>query len=330
MSTRRGIHGQVRHVAAPGRSLRAALVLVVLVVLAGCGSTPPTSAPTPSVSTRPSTSGTATAKPRATATPSTAATSSPRPTPTVQPIAGATQTPCPGHAVAARRGAVTTGQSRNWAGYIVGATKGHVTCVEGTWTQPKVRCPSTGQTSVAIWVGIDGSSAVGSIPDASATLAQTGTVGGCANGQAQYGAWYEFLPDLRHMVQFHVPINAGDKMWAQVRWFGKGKFTATLINQTQRVGTTQTWTLHYAPLLTAEWIVEEPAASCSGGSCTFVTLARFAPVTLNGSVTVSGSNYKLAGIPFPYLRTSVNRAGKSLAVPSSLSSRGFKVTWKAS
>ena len=125
-------------------------------------------------------------------------------------------------------------------------------------------------------------------------------------------------------------INAGDKIWAQVRWSGKGRFVATLINLTRRVGATQAWTLHLAPLLTAEWIVEEPAASCSGGSCTFVTLARFAPVTLNGSVTVSGSNYRLSVIPFPYLRTSINRAGRSLAVPSSLSSRGFKVTWKSS
>ena len=329
MATRRGIHGWVRDAAASRRTRGATLILVVLALVAGCGATPPTSAPTASSATRPSSPATASPRPRPTATiPS--ATASPRPTPSAPPIAGATQTLCPGHAVAAHRGNVTTGQSRNWAGYIVGATKGHVTCVEGTWTQPKVRCPSSGQTSVAIWVGIDGSSAVGSIPDASATLAQTGTVGGCTGGQAQYGAWYEFLPDLRHMVPYHLAVNAGDKIWAQVRWVGKGKFVATLINLTQRVGTTQSWTLHYAPLLTAEWIVEEPAASCSGGSCTFVTLARFAPVTLNGSVTVSGSKYKLGGVPFPYLRTSINRAGRNLAVPSSLSSRGFKVTWKAS
>ncbi len=222
------------------------------------------------------------------------------------------------------------GQSRNWAGYIVGATVGQVTCVEGTWVQPKVRCPASGQTSVVVWVGIDGSSAVGGLPDASATLAQTGTLGECANGQPQYGAWFEFLPDLRQMVAFQLPVNAGDQIWAQVRWYGKGKFIATLINLTQRVGATQTWSLKLAPLLTAEWIVEEPAADCSGGSCTFVTLARFATVTINGAVTVSGTRYRLNAIPFPYLRTSISRSGKILAVPSSLSSRGFTVTWKSS
>jgi len=325
MATRRGIHGLVRGAAA----LRgAAVALLVMALVAACGSTPPTASPSASVATRPSASAPASPKPRTTSSPS--ASVLPSPSPSVPPIEGATQTPCPGRAVAAHRGSVTTGQSRNWAGYIVGATKGHVTCVEGTWTQPKVRCPASGQTSVTIWVGIDGSSAVGPIPDASATLAQTGTAGGCSNGQAQYSAWYEFLPDLRHMVSYRLPINAGDKIWAQVRWSGKGRFVATLINLTRRVGATQAWTLHLAPLLTAEWIVEEPAASCSGGSCTFVTLARFAPVTLNGSVTVSGSNYRLSVIPFPYLRTSINRAGRSLAVPSSLSSRGFKVTWKSS
>jgi hypothetical protein len=222
------------------------------------------------------------------------------------------------------------GQSRNWAGYIAGGGGTHVTCVEGTWVQPKVRCPSSGQTSVAIWVGIDGSSAVGGLPDASATLAQTGSVGGCNNGKAEYGAWYEFLPDLRHMEAYHLPVAAGDKIWAQVKYAGKGKFVATLINLTQRVGTTQAWNLRLAPLLTAEWVVEEPAASCSGGSCTFVTLARFAKVTLNGAVTMGSHRYKLGSVPYLYLRTTINRSGKTLASPSSLSSKGFTVTWKSS
>ena len=307
-----------------------ALLLLILALVAGCGSTDPTSAPASTSTVAPSTQVTSSPKPGATSSPKATTQPSATASPSAPVIAGAVQTACPGRSTSAHRGSVTGGQSRNWAGYIVGATKGHVTCVEGTWAQPKVRCPSSGQTSVAIWVGIDGSSAIGSLPDASATLAQTGTAGQCVNGEAQYTAWYEFLPDLRHMVQLHVPVSAGDKIWAQVRWVGKGKFVTTLINLTQRVGDTQAGTLHLAPLLTAEWIVEEPALNCSGGSCQFVTLARFATVTLNGAVTVSGSRYKLNAIPFPYLRTSINRAGKNLAVPSSLSSHGFTVTWKAS
>ncbi len=245
-------------------------------------------------------------------------------------IAGATQTACPGKATAARRGSVTTGQSRNWAGYIVGATKGHVTCVEGTWTQPTVRCPSSGQTSVAIWVGIDGSTAVGGLPDSSATLAQTGTTGDCDHGSATYGAWFEFLPDVQQIAPMSVPVKAGDKIWAQARWLGSGKFVATLINLTELVGATQAWTLSQAPLLTAEWVVEEPAARCSGSTCTFETLARFSTVTLNGAVTISGRRYRLPAVPFPYLRTSINRSGRTLAAPSSLTSGGFSVTWKSS
>ena len=119
-------------------------------------------------------------------------------------------------------------------------------------------------------------------------------------------------------------------MWAQVRWLGKGKFLATVINLTQRVGTTQTWSLSLAPLLTAEWVVEDPAASCSARSCTFVTLAQFTTVTINGALTISGTRYNLATIPFPYLRTGISRSGRTLATPSSLTSHGFKVTWKAS
>jgi len=328
MLTRRGIHGRARVAAVPLRAV--AVLLLALALVAGCDPATPTSGPSASSASRPSTVATASPKPGATSSASATKSPSASPSPTAPVIVGAVQAACPGHATTPHRGSVIGGQSRNWAGYIVGATKGRVTCVEGTWSQPRVRCPASGQTSVAIWVGIDGSSAIGSLPDASATLAQTGTSGQCVNGEAQYNAWYEFLPDLRHMAQLHVPVSAGDKIWAQVRWFGKGKFVATVINLTKLVGDSQAWTLRLAPLLTAEWIVEEPALNCSSGTCQFVTLARFGTVRLNGAVTVSGSRYKIYAIPFPYLRTSINRSGKNLAVPSSLSSRGFTVTWKSS
>jgi hypothetical protein len=314
------------------RIAAAALALVAVAALvAGCGANPPTSDPSASgAPSSPTASTPGTARPSASAKPGTSAAPTASPSPTLPPIVGATQIACPGSSGGSARGKVVAGQSRNWAGYIAGGSTKHVTCVEGTWTQPKVRCPASGQTSVAIWVGIDGSSPVGGLPDASATLAQTGTVGDCVNGQAQYGAWYEFLPDLRHMESFRLSVAAGDKIWAQVLYTGKGKFTATLINLTQRIGITQNWNLRLAPLLTAEWVVEEPAANCSGGSCTFVTLAKFSKVTLNGAVSMGSHRYPLSSIPYLYLRTTINRSGKTLASPSTLSSKGFTVTWKSS
>jgi hypothetical protein len=316
---------------------RLLFVIAILTAVAACDWIAPTpAAPSPSAS--PTQPVAAVASPRAspsarrsaspTATP--VASPMPRATAVVPAIAGATQTPCPGTATTARRGSVGAAQSRNWAGYIVGGTKGHVTCVEGAWAQPRVRCASSGQSSVAIWVGIDGSSAVGGLPDASATLAQTGTSGNCDHGSASYDAWFEFLPDLQQISPMSVPVKAGDKIWAQVRWLGRGKFVATLINLTQRIGATQDWTLKQAPLLTAEWIVEDPAAHCSGTSCTFVTLSRFATVSINGAVTLNGRRYPLNAVPALYLRTSIVRSGKTLATPSSLTSRGFSVTWKSS
>ncbi|HEY5629062.1 MAG TPA: G1 family glutamic endopeptidase, partial [Candidatus Limnocylindrales bacterium] len=316
------------------------VIALVLASVAGCdlgGPTPsasPSASPSAPAAARASPAPSASAKhgPSPTVSPSASVIASPTPSAAASPpaITGATQTVCPGTRTTARRGSVTTAQSRNWAGYIVGATKGHVTCVEGTWVQPAIRCAATGQSSVAIWVGIDGSSPVGGLPDASATLAQTGTMGNCDQGAATYGAWFEFLPDLQQLVPMTVPVAAGDKIWAQVRWFGRGKFVATFINLTQRIGATQAWTLKQAPLLTAEWIVEDPAAHCAGTSCTFVTLSRFATVTLNGAVTLNSRRYALAGVPALYLRTSISRSGKTLATPSSLMSRGFSVTWKSS
>jgi Peptidase A4 family len=312
------------------RALRTAVVAVLLAALAtSCGSPAPTPlrSPTAAAIASPTPSATPRATPRPTVKPTPSPSATPAPSGT--PIVGAEQTLCPGHAASAHRAKVSSGVSRNWAGYVVGATRGHVTCVEGTWTQPEVTCPATGHTSVAVWVGIDGSSAVGSIPDSSATLAQVGTFVDCTDGQAQDAAWYEFLPDLSRITPFALDVTAGDTIWAQVRWLGKGEFIATLINLTRRVGATQRWTLRSAPLLTAEWIVEDPAAECSGTSCTFVDLARFAPVSINGAVTVSGTRYRLTSIPFPYLRTAMSRSGGTLATPSSLTSTGFKVTWKA-
>ncbi len=332
MEAIRSIH---RLLARSATRFRAALtVLLLIALLAGCGSPGPTAAvPSRTGTTDRLATPLPTAPPTITATPKVTASPAATPSPSVPPIAGAKQTACPGRSRTARRGAVTSGVSRNWAGYVLGATRGHVTCVEGTWTQPKISCPTTGRTSVAVWVGIDGSTAIGSIPDSSATLAQTGTFANCDSGKAQYGAWYEFLPDLRNIEPFQLAVAAGDKIWAQVRWLGKGEFIATLINLTQRVGATQRWNLKAAPLLTAEWIVEDPAASCSGSSastCTFEALAHFATVAVNGAVTISGTRYRLSSAPFPYLRTAISRSGRTLATPSSLTSSGFKVTWKAS
>lgn len=321
-------HGGPARAAGP---LRSSVVAVLLAVLAAsCGSPGPTPPPSPAAAAVVSPIPSATPRPTpplpVRPTPSPTAT----PKPTVTPIVGAKQTTCPGHVSSAHRGKVSSGESRNWAGYVVGATRGHVTCVEGTWTQPTVKCPATGHASVAVWVGIDGSTAVGSIPDSSATLAQVGTIADCNDGRAQHAAWYEFLPDLSRITQFALDVAAGDKIWAQVRWLGKGEFIATLIDLTQRAGATQRWSLQSAPLLTAEWVVEDPAAECSGTSCTFMDLARFATVSINGAVTVSGTRYRLGSIPFPYLRTAMSRSGHTLATPSSLSSGGFKVAWKAS
>ena len=322
----------------PARSafqLRAAVAVLLLVTLvAACGSPAPTTGrPSPTAAAIASATPRPTARPAITASPESTHSPTASLEATPPPIAGATQSACPGRPRSAHRGQVGTGVSRNWAGYVIGATRGHVTCVEGAWTQPSVRCPASGQASVAVWVGIDGSAAIGSIPDSSATLAQTGTFVDCNDGQAQYGAWYEFLPDLRHIEPFRLAVAAGDKIWAQVRWLGKGAFSATLINLTQRVGATQRWSLRAAPLLTAEWVVEDPAASCSsssGSSCTFAPLARFSTVSINGAVTVSGTRYRLAAVPFPYLRTAISRSGHTLATPSSITSSGFKVIWKAS
>ncbi len=95
------------------------------------------------------------------------------------------------------------------------------------WTEPKLSCPTKGDRSVAIWVGIDGAGAVSK----ARPLIQVGTWGYCHNGVENHYAWHEVYPNQPYSVGFVTLIHPGDRIAAAVV-FRQRAFTLTLVNLT--------------------------------------------------------------------------------------------------
>ena len=84
--------------------------------------------------------------------------------------------------------------SNNWSGYGINGG-GTYTAVQGSWTVPAVSYQSySGSPDVeasSTWIGVGGQ-------DGDETLIQIGTMQAAApNGETEYFAWYEVLPDDR-------------------------------------------------------------------------------------------------------------------------------------
>ena len=146
------------------------------------------------------------------------------------------------------------GQSRNWAGYV--ATRGATSfsCVEATWTQPKVRCRGTSTQSVVYWVGLGGYN--------QRSLVQVGTESTCQAGVRLNAAWHESLPRERYSIRTATSIRAGDRIWAQVRWLGGSRYRLSLANLTNRQHFSIRVTSTTLKRTTAEWVVEAPSGGC--------------------------------------------------------------------
>ena len=216
-------------------------------------------------------------------------------------------------------GAGTSTCSTNWGGYADTAASGSVTSVSGSWTVPKLSCPRTGTTYVAIWVGIDGYS--------SSTVEQTGVLGECYRGTASYAAWYEFYP--AGMVAWSSQtVKAGDSVSASVS-LSSGVYTVSLTVNSGSANTASA-TVSGAASSSAEWIVERPSL-CNAFSCTLSTLANFGTSGFSSaSATIGGSTGSIsAGSDVAITMVSGSR-GPVLALPSSLGSSGssFSVTYQ--
>jgi hypothetical protein len=203
---------------------------------------------------------------------------------------------------------ITNSTSTNWSGYAV--TGGRYTQVSSSWTVPSVSCAGTAYSS--FWVGLDG--------DTSGTVEQTGTDSDCSGSTPQYYAWYEMYP--KFPSNFSNPVHAGDTMSASVTTSGSGSFTLTISDTKAGWSRTVTARLKSAKLASAEVIAEAP--SSSGG---VLPLAKFGTVSFSGA----RANGALLTSSTPGIDPITMQSGSTVkAVPSSISSGNFSVTWKHS
>lgn len=205
-------------------------------------------------------------------------------------------------------GADTSVCSTNWSGYA--DTGSSVSAVSGTWTVPKLSCPSRGTTYVAIWVGIDGYS--------SSTVEQTGILGLCSGGKPSYSAWYEFYPASSVTISGFT-VKPGDTVSASVTYSSTTSlFTTTITDGSQTHSTSGS--VSGAARSSAEWIVERPEV-CSGFRCSLTTLSNFGSVPFtSGTATIGTSTGSISA----FSDVAITMVGSSsvLAEPSSLDSTG--------
>jgi Peptidase A4 family len=171
-----------------------------------------------------------------------------------------------------------TSDSTNWSGYAVLGTS--FTSAEGSWVVPAANCSGVrGDQYAAFWVGLDGYS--------SSTVEQTGTLSDCSGRTPSYYAWYEFYPNPMYEITA-VPIAPGNVISTSVVYSG-GKFTVTLTNKTTGKSYSTSSTVSGAARSSAEWIVEAPCCTNSGG---ILPLSDFGTGLLGeDSTAVSGTNF---------------------------------------
>ncbi len=215
-----------------------------------------------------------------------------------------------------------------WSGYAAikpyGAkpiVDGRSTGVSGTWTVPTL-LPSTDNSSVSVWVGIDGYYAP--------SVEQIGTTHKWKKGKQEDFAWYEMYPRLASQI-VGFPVEPGDEISAKVTYIRYNQFQLEIANLTQGVKTViplERTTVSSSTVRTAvAWVVEAPFA----GKNKTKPIANFQTITFkNCTATIDGVT---AGLVNPAWSTSAITMvdnGVVNMVPSAPSAdgSGFQVIWK--
>jgi hypothetical protein len=256
-----------------------AIVLAIGLALSACG----TGEPSYLLPTAPASPAAVLPGPTPTAVAPTTAPPPPNPTETPKPVAAlvhCTGTPTAGLGDSFHR-------RSTWAGYVAAEPPGTFSCVEGSWIEPGVAC-GTGESAVAIWVGIGGYSSNDlHIGDDGHALEQAGTGVDCDHGVARHYAWHQRSPvqadDTEYGPTASQPepmvIAAGDRIWAQVR-FAEGRYRMTVANLT--TGQSRA-VIQASPGLqrsSAQWVVDAEDGQ---------PMPRFSPIVFSaGLATMEG------------------------------------------
>ena len=212
---------------------------------------------------------------------------------------------------------VATGQ---WTGYVVG--NGPYSAVTGTFTVPNLLVPTTSETVVTEWVGIDGI-----YPNTSLIQAGISETTKPGSDQVALQPWWEILPDdpTIQPVDWHqLSVLPGHSVTVTIwqvagsRWGISMKDSAT--------GQIYTTVQDYSgPGTSADWIVEAPA---NIDTASVYKLGQF-------TSDIAFSKARFVGEPAAVDRSATEelppivQAGVTVAVPSALSGGGFTVAYGA-
>lgn len=218
-------------------------------------------------------------------------------------------TPATGQVSTPSRGVVVpTGL---WTGYVLG--NGPYTAVTGTFTVPNLLVPTPVETRTVEWVGIDGISP-------STSLIQAGVSEGTTPGtdQVTFQAWWEILPDEPTIVPIpwsQVSVLSGHSVTVTIWQVSGSRWAIGLTDNT--TGQSFTTVQNYdGPHTSAEWIVEAPADTATGG---VYTLGHVVP-------DVTFSNARFVGVnTFIEVLPPIVQGSAAVASVSTLEGDGFTV-----
>ncbi len=223
---------------------------------------------------------------------------------------------------------ITQDQTYIWSGYAaikpLGAKPlydGRSTGVSGTWTVPTL-LPSTNNSSVSIWVGIDGYQ--------TSTVEQIGTAHKWTKGKQQDYAWYEMYPRFANEI-VGFPVEPGDEISAKVTYIRYNSFQLEIANLTQGVKTVvpleRTTVTASTVRRAVSWVVEAPFA----GKNKTNPIANFQTITFKDcTATIDGVTAGLVNPAWSTAAITMVDNGVVNMVPSAPSADGssFQVIWK--
>jgi hypothetical protein len=212
----------------------------------------------------------------------------------------------------------------NWAGYIVASDlqnpQASVTNVSASWTVPTVTVSSQ-DTFSAVWIGIGG------FFDNS--LIQTGTEQDSVQGQSEYSAWVEMLPQNSITIDT-IAVSPGDQITASIQLVDANtdQWSVYLKDVTNNQEFTDSY-FYASSRLSAEWIVERPDVSSPRSRGTLTSLADVGTVEFAGcQATVGGvtgtisSFSAVKSVMYETVQSTSDSGSMLLATVSGLSAEG--------
>jgi hypothetical protein len=227
---------------------------------------------------------------------------------------------------------ILSSNDTNWAGYIVASDiqnpQASVTSVSASWTVPTVKISSQ-DTFSAVWIGIGGY-----FDD---TLIQTGTEQDSIQGQSEYSAWLELLPQNGLTID-SITISPGDQITASIQLVDANTDQWSIYMKDLTKNQEYTASFFYASSqLSAEWIVERPEITSRRSRGTLASLADVGTVkfascqtTIGGETGTVSSFPTFQSIMYEMVQPTTDSGSTQLAAVSDLTDNGSSFTIETS